>query len=41
LLDLLVERLIVEETIEGDAFRALVQQVEAQHQPFPVTSPSA
>jgi cell division protease FtsH len=41
LLDLLVERLIVEETIEGDAFRALVQQVEAQHQPFAVASPSA
>jgi len=41
LMDLLVERLIVEETIEGDAFRALVQQVEAQHQPVAVAAPSA
>ena len=36
LLDLLVERLIVEETIEGDAFRALVEQVEAGAHPLVV-----
>ena len=41
LMDLLVERLIVEETIEGDAFRALVQQVEAQTHHLAVPSPSA
>jgi hypothetical protein len=33
LLDLLVERLIVEETIEGEAFRALVVQHETSNRP--------
>ncbi|MFM7549536.1 MAG: cell division protein FtsH, partial [Cyanobacteriota bacterium] len=36
LLDRLVERLIVEETIEGDGFRAVVEQSEAQIQPVAV-----
>ena len=36
LMDLLVERLIVEETIEGDAFRALVDQYEAESTPAAV-----
>jgi hypothetical protein len=34
-MDLLVERLIVEETIEGDAFRAMVAQHESHNLPVP------
>jgi cell division protease FtsH len=37
LMDLLVERLIVEETIEGEDFRALVDQAEVQNQAVAVT----
>ena len=38
LMDALVELLIVEETIEGDAFRTLVQEYEAAHQPAPAAA---
>ena len=39
LIDRLVERLIVEETIEGDVFRELVDSFELEHQPEAVASP--